>query len=157
MLALVCVCARLTTSVPATAAAPAAPVPALMRLSTVLLALTVRLALRVLPPTSDASVLLENTLTTPVPAPPTRPAATPTTVVCADWLPCASTVIAPLAAIFAFWIFACVAVCSTVLDAAPEALPPAPAAAPINKVLVLTLLLALTWTSWLSLPKAEAL
>ena len=157
MLALVCVCARFTTSVPATAAAPAAPVPALILLSTVLSALTVRLAPYVLPPATDASVLLENTLTTPVPAPPARPAATPTTVVCADWLPCASTEISPLAATFAFSSLATVAVCNTVLDAAPEALPPAPAAAPITKVLALTVLLALTWTSCCALPNAVAL
>ncbi|MNU81801.1 hypothetical protein D3C71_714720 [compost metagenome] len=157
MLAPVRVCARFTTSVPATAAAPAAPVPALMLLSTVFSALTVRLEPRVFPPTTDASVLLENTLTTPVPAPPTRPAATPTTVVVADWLACASTPMSPLAATFAFSSFATVDVCNTVLEAAPEALPPAPAAAPVSNVLVLTLLFALTLTSCSALPSAVAL
>jgi len=50
-----------------------------------------------------------------------------------------------------------VAVCSTVLDAAPEALPPAPAAAPSIQVLAWTSLLAFTLTLWLSSASAVAL
>ncbi len=88
----------LTSAVPATAAPPpSAPAPPTSEAALSLWAFTASDPARRVPPSTLARVSVVKWLTTPVAAPPVSPAAAPTTIASAFWLPLASTVTASAA------------------------------------------------------------